>query len=432
MQLRLAPVGNVLGMRIGRGQAQLEEIEGGAEPRMRQQPEHALAHALRETRLQQPDFLHRQREPARQGGAPDLVQGDPVGRATLGIRGVHALRLQQRQRPAIGGPQQHRIEKCGRHRLIGGDARVGIAQALHQHPAQRAGLVRGQCLRGFRQQCRQQAMRFQQFETGHRMAGQEQFQGFLEQPRRRGLGQQGRQPGDRFGGRGLDGETQLGRQACRAQHAHRVFAIARFRIADQAQQPRLHIVVAADVVAYREILDRVIQRIRGEVAADRIVLDRAVDVVAQQAATLVLFAVAAAVIAVGAEGGDLDDLAAIHDMGQAEAAADQPAVAEQRLDLLRRGVGGHVVILRRTADQQVAHGAAYQVATEAGLAQAVEHAQCVLAHLLARQAVLVAGDHAQAGDGIDSLGFDFGHALRRCRALEWDGLRCRRHRSRIY
>jgi hypothetical protein len=40
-------------------------------------------------------------------------------------------------------------------------------------------------------------------------------------------------------------------------------------------------------------------------------------------------AVAAAVVDVGAEGRDLDDLAAEHHVRQAEAAADQPAVAEQ-------------------------------------------------------------------------------------------------------
>ena len=91
----------------------------------------------------------------------------------------------------------------------------------------------------------------------------------------------------------------------------------------------LHVLEAADVVAHREILDGVIQRIGGEIAAYRVVLDAAVDVVAQQAAAFVQFAVAAAVVDVGAESRDLDDLAPEHDMGQAEAAADQPAVAEQ-------------------------------------------------------------------------------------------------------
>jgi hypothetical protein len=65
---------------------------------------------------------------------------------------------------------------------------------------------------------------------------------------------------------------------------------------------------------------------------------------------------------VGAEGRDLDDLAAEDHVREAEAPADQAQVAEQRLDLLGRRVGGDVEILRMAADQQVAHGAADQEA----------------------------------------------------------------------
>src|SRR3546814_10464172 len=60
----------------------------------------------------------------------------------------------------------------------------------------------------------------------------------------------------------------------------------------------------------------------------------------------------------GAEGGDLDDLAAEHHVRQAETAADQAAVAEQVLDLFRRGAGGDVEVLGMAADHRVAHGAA--------------------------------------------------------------------------
>jgi hypothetical protein len=55
------------------------------------------------------------------------------------------------------------------------------------------------------------------------------------------------------------------------------------------------------------------------------------------------------VVHVGAEGGDLDHLvlapAAVHHVHDAEAPADDEGAAEQALDLLRRGVGGHVEVL---------------------------------------------------------------------------------------
>ena len=379
---------------------------------MRQQPEHTLALAQREPRLQQPDLLHRQRETARQRGARHLVHGDAVGGAALCLRRVHALCLQLRQCAAVRRPQQHRVQERRRDRLVVGHARVGIAQPLHQHAPQRAGTVGGQRLRGFRQQRGQQTMRFQVLEAGHRVTGQEQLEGLLEQPRRRGIGQQRRQPRQRFGGGGLDAEAQLRRQPRRPQHAHRIFAVARFRLADQAQQPCLHVGIATDVVAHREVLDRVVQRIGGEVAAHRVVLDAAVDVVAQQAAAVVGLAIPFVVAAVGAEGGDLDDLAPIDHVRQPEPAADQAAVAEQRLDLLRRGVGGDVEVLGFAADQQVAHRAAHQVGAEPGFAQAIQHPQCVGTHLLAGHTVDVARNHAQFRDDGEVGAFELGHALR--------------------
>jgi hypothetical protein len=164
-------------------------------------------------------------------------------------------------------------------------------------------------------------MAFEAFETRDRMTGEEQLQGFFEQARRRGFAQQARERGDGRGGRRFDAEIELRGQAHRAQHADRIFAIPGFRIADQAQHARLHVFEPADVIAHREILDRVVQRVGGEVAAHRVVFDRTIDVVAQQATAFVRFAVAAAVVDVGAEGGDLDDLAPVHHVRQAEAAS---------------------------------------------------------------------------------------------------------------
>src|SRR5690606_1371461 len=104
---------------------------------------------------------------------------------------------------------------------------------------------------------------------------------------------------------------------------------------------------------------------------------------------------AAAVVGIGAEGGDLDDFPPEHHVREPEAAPDQAAVAEQRLDLLRGGVGGDVEVLGAAAHQQVAHGPAHQVGAEAGIAEAVEHPERILADVLARDVVPVARDHLQ-------------------------------------
>ena len=103
--LCFTPEGHVFGMFAGGGQAQQKEVIGGTETRMRQQAQHPLALACAEARLQQPDFLHGQRETARQGHGGQLVQGDPVGGTALRFLRIHATGLQSDQRAAIGWPQ---------------------------------------------------------------------------------------------------------------------------------------------------------------------------------------------------------------------------------------------------------------------------------------------------------------------------------------
>jgi len=89
-----------------------------------------------------------------------------------------------------------------------------------------------------------------------------------------------------------------------------------------------------------------------------------------------------------AEGGDLDQgVAAETDVGEAEAAADQEAVAKQLAHLVGGGVGADVEILRRAAEQQVTHPAADQVGLEAVVVQAVEHLEALLVDLPAGDAV---------------------------------------------
>jgi hypothetical protein len=101
-------------------------------------------------------------------------------------------------------------------------------------------------------------------------------------------------------------------------------------------------------------------------------------------------------------------------VGQSEPAADQAAIAEQLLDLFRRGIGGDVEVLRVATDQQVADGATYQVGTKAGLAQPIQDAQRVGTDVAARDIVLVARNKPQ-GERRCNWRFDVGGSQARIR-----------------
>ena len=101
----------------------------------------------------------------------------------------------------------------------------------------------------------------------------------------------------------------------------------------------------------------------------------------------------------GAERRDLDDLVAEAHVREVEAPADQPAVAEQLLDLVGVRIGRDVEILRMQAEQQVAHGAADQKGLKAGVPQPVQHLECVGRNVRARDRMLVARDHPRTACG---------------------------------
>jgi hypothetical protein len=157
---------------------------------------------------------------------------------------------------------------------------------------------------------------------------------------RRHAAEQRRQLAHRRARLRMQREVQLAGEARGAEHAYRILAVARLRVADQPQHAALHVRGAADVVPHREVRDVVVERVRGEVAAPDVVVDRAVDVVAEDPPALVVRArvVDFAVVLVvdlrrrrgRAERGDLDDLVAEVHVREPEAAPDQSAVAEQR------------------------------------------------------------------------------------------------------
>jgi hypothetical protein len=77
---------------------------------------------------------------------------------------------------------------------------------------------------------------------------------------------------------------QLGAEAHRADGAHRVFAVARGRIADHAQQLLVRVGDAAVVVHHHARLRVVVHGVDGEVAPRGVLVLRAPDVVAQHPA----------------------------------------------------------------------------------------------------------------------------------------------------
>ena len=94
----------------------------------------------------------------------------------------------------------------------------------------------------------------------------------------------------------------------------------------------------------------------------------------------------------GAERGDLDDLVAEAHVREVKAPADQPAVTEQLLDLVRMRVGGDVEVLRMQSEQQVAHGAADQEGLVARFLESVEDLQGVRGDVGPRDRMLVSGN----------------------------------------
>ena len=86
------------------------------------------------------------------------------------------------------------------------------------------------------------------------------------------------------------------------------------------------------------------------------------------------------VVGLGARGAkrrDLDDVAAEAHVRQTEPPADQPAIAEQILDLIGIGVRDDVEVFRMPVEQQIAHAAADEKRLEAGALQAVQDFESV-------------------------------------------------------
>ena len=95
-----------------------------------------------------------------------------------------------------------------------------------------------------------------------------------------------------------------------------------------------------------------------------------------------------------------DDFLAEMHVRQAKAPADQAAIAKQAPHLFRQGVGRHVEVLRRDAQQQIAHRAAHQKCLISRLFEPVQHFQGVRRDRRTRYRMLRAG-MIKGGNGVD-------------------------------
>ena len=309
-----------------------------------------------------------------------------------GVLALRLVRLPCRQHLV---PEQRSEQERRRHRPIGAHALVGLRQR-ERDEALAERLIEDHVEQ--RQHALVQAFGAQLAQAGAGMARKQQFEHFVEHPRRGHAVNERRQTADRRAGLGFDGEAELGGEAHRAQHPHRVLVKARFGIADHAHQAFFQIrepaVEIDDFLGSRVV----IQRIDREIAPSRVLFDRAEHVVAKHAAMLVLFRRSGVR---GTEGRHFDGFLAEHHVHQAKAPSDDERTAEQRLHLLGPRVGRDVVVLGRDPEQQVAHGAADHIGGEPGPAQRVANLECVCGQLLARDAVR-AGRHALRGARIQT------------------------------
>ena len=230
----------------------------------------------------------------------------------------------------------------------------------------------------------------------------------------------------------IDGEVEPRRQRDRPHHSHGIFAKADLGIADRSHDAGAQILESADVVDDRKRGDVVEQRVDREVAPERIFFGRAEGVVvvdqmvgrslaampfrgrdaaesriSRQRCGFLLEDLVGRVRKwmmdrrrhsvlhdlltgrdLSPERGDLDDLRAELDVRQAETPADDPAVAEQLLDLIGVRGGADVEVFRPAADQEIADAPADQIRRVVELTQPIENLQGVRVDVAAREHVL--------------------------------------------
>lgn len=152
---------------------------------------------------------------------------------------------------------------------------------------------------------------------------------------------------------GIDGVVEGGGETDGAEETEPVFGEAEGRVADGAERVVFEVIAAADEVD--EVTGERVEEhaIDGEVAALGVGFRGGEDDVVRAAAV--------EVGAVGAEGGDFEEVAVEVDDDDAEVSADELGAGEEGEDLVRGGAGGDVVVVGLAAEEFVADAAACEV-----------------------------------------------------------------------
>ena len=245
----------------------------------------------------------------------------------------------------------------------------------------------------------EQTVLLQELKRALAESGEEQLQTFIEQTRRRHAIEQMRQLTDRPFGARVDRKIELRREPHRAQHAHRILPVARFRIADQLQAPRPHVAHPIHEVPDGEVVDVVVEAIGREIAPPHVLFDGSVDVVPQDApggvegpmlrlerrrrrhvhhrGPLPIHLQILRILALRrrrrAKSRHFDDFLPEMHVRQAETPADQAAIAKYAAYLVRQRIGRHVEVFRPDSQQQIAHRPAHQKCLKTSFFQPIKH-----------------------------------------------------------
>ena len=213
----------------------------------------------------------------------------------------------------------------------------------------------------------------QHLKASERMSRGEKFQCFVKQARRRNMPEQATIGLHRIQCVRLGLKTEFSHETQHAQHTHRVFAKARFRLADDAQHLIVQITYPAVIIEYHLALHVVVQRIDRHVAARGVRLDIAIDVIAQYASVFIGFLIFQII---RAKGSNLNQIALVQHMHDAKTSPNDARATKQFQYLLGARVGRHVKILRNVPKHQIAHRAANDIGLKTRFAQSfADHAR---------------------------------------------------------
>jgi len=98
------------------------------------------------------------------------------------------------------------------------------------------------------------------------------------------------------------------------------------------------------------------------------------------------------------KGCHFDNLAPEVHMGKTKASPNQTAVAKDRPDLFRQGIGGNIKVFGFSPQQQITHPTTHQMGLITGAAQTVEYLECIGGNIGSGNIVLIPGNDNWGND----------------------------------